>query len=97
MPSWRREGGTLSTARTAVGTRDQALRARARQGIPGGMYCHQSAATLPPEFPQFMERGRGSYLQRPREPRAHAGRRRRALERTDEALAAVRARFGPDA
>jgi glutamate-1-semialdehyde 2,1-aminomutase len=50
----------MSTAQLAVETRDQALRARARQVIPGGMYGHQNAATLPPEFPQFMERGRGS-------------------------------------
>jgi glutamate-1-semialdehyde 2,1-aminomutase len=49
----------MSTTPVAVETRDQALRARARQVIPGGMYGHQSAASLPPEFPQFMERGRG--------------------------------------
>ena len=35
------------------------LRARARRVIPGGMYGHQSAASLPPGFPQFMERGQG--------------------------------------
>src|SRR5262245_6566417 len=50
----------MSTVPVAIETRDQALRARARRVIPGGMYGHQSAATLPPEFPQFMERGRGS-------------------------------------
>jgi glutamate-1-semialdehyde 2,1-aminomutase len=38
---------------------DEALRARARQVVPGGMYGHQNAASLPAGFPQFMERGRG--------------------------------------
>ena len=41
------------------GPRDVALRARARHVVPGGMYGHQNAATLPPGFPQFLERGRG--------------------------------------
>jgi len=43
-------------------TGDQALRARARHVIPGGMYGHQNAAALPPEFPQFMERGHGCHV-----------------------------------
>src|SRR5262249_26514069 len=61
VASWAaRRRRAMSTARVAVETRDQALRARARRVIPGGMYGHQSATTLPPEFPQFMERGRGS-------------------------------------
>jgi glutamate-1-semialdehyde 2,1-aminomutase len=42
-----------------VPSRDAALRARARLVIPGGMYGHQSAATWPAPFPQFLERGRG--------------------------------------
>jgi glutamate-1-semialdehyde 2,1-aminomutase len=41
-------------------TTDAALRARAAAVIPGGMYGHQSAAGLPPEFPQFMARGAGA-------------------------------------
>jgi glutamate-1-semialdehyde 2,1-aminomutase len=52
----------MSIARPVVETRDQALRERARRVIPGGMYGHQNAATLPPEFPQFMERGSGSRI-----------------------------------
>ncbi len=39
---------------------DAALRQRAAAVIPGGMYGHQSAAQLPPGFPQFMARGRGA-------------------------------------
>jgi glutamate-1-semialdehyde 2,1-aminomutase len=42
-----------------TGSRDAALRDRARRVIPGGMYGHQSAATWPAPFPQFLERGRG--------------------------------------
>jgi glutamate-1-semialdehyde 2,1-aminomutase len=45
-----------------AGTRDAALRARARRVIPGGMYGHESVATLPPDFPQFLERARGTRL-----------------------------------
>ncbi len=39
---------------------DQQLRRRARAVIPGGMYGHQSAGPLPPEYPQFMRAGRGA-------------------------------------
>src|SRR6185437_15048255 len=39
---------------------DTALRERARLVIPGGMYGHQSAGPLPPEYPQFMASGRGA-------------------------------------
>jgi len=39
---------------------DRALRDRARAVIPGGMYGHQAAGALPPEFPQFMRGGRGA-------------------------------------
>jgi glutamate-1-semialdehyde 2,1-aminomutase len=42
--------------RTADGT----LRERARAVIPGGMYGHQAAGSLPPEYPQFMRGGRGA-------------------------------------
>ncbi len=34
---------------------DRDLRRRARAVIPGGMYGHQSAGPLPPEYPQFMK------------------------------------------
>jgi hypothetical protein len=46
----------VSAIGSAVATRDQQLRARAFRVIPGGIYGHQSAATLPPAFPQFMVR-----------------------------------------
>ncbi|HXY42958.1 MAG TPA: aminotransferase class III-fold pyridoxal phosphate-dependent enzyme [Acidimicrobiales bacterium] len=39
---------------------DAALRRRARQVIPGGMYGHLSANNLPPEYPQFYSRSEGS-------------------------------------
>jgi glutamate-1-semialdehyde 2,1-aminomutase len=45
---------------TAGGTQDQRLRERARAVIPGGMYGHQSAASLPSAYPQFMRGGRGA-------------------------------------
>jgi glutamate-1-semialdehyde 2,1-aminomutase len=41
-------------------TADRALRERARAVIPGGMYGHQAAGSLPPEYPQFMRSGRGA-------------------------------------
>jgi glutamate-1-semialdehyde 2,1-aminomutase len=41
-------------------TADRALRERARAVIPGGMYGHQAAGALPPEYPQFMRGGRGA-------------------------------------
>jgi glutamate-1-semialdehyde 2,1-aminomutase len=41
---------------------DAALRQRAAAVIPGGMYGHQSAGPLPPEYPQFMRAGRGARL-----------------------------------
>jgi glutamate-1-semialdehyde 2,1-aminomutase len=41
-------------------TADRALRQRARAVIPGGMYGHQAAGSLPPEYPQFMRGGRGA-------------------------------------
>ena len=39
---------------------DRLLRDRARAVIPGGMYGHQSALSLPPAYPQFMCGGRGA-------------------------------------
>ena len=39
---------------------DRLLRDRARAVIPGGMYGHQSAMSLPPAYPQFMRGGRGA-------------------------------------
>ena len=41
---------------------DQELRARAQAVIPGGMYGHQNAGPLPPEYPQFMRSGRGARI-----------------------------------
>jgi glutamate-1-semialdehyde 2,1-aminomutase len=41
---------------------DEALRERARAVIPNGMYGHQNASYLPPNFPQFFARGEGSRL-----------------------------------
>jgi len=46
----------------AGSTQDQRLRERARAVIPGGMYGHQSAASLPSAFPQFMRGGRGARI-----------------------------------
>jgi glutamate-1-semialdehyde 2,1-aminomutase len=39
---------------------DRALRERTRAVIPGGMYGHQAAGSLPSQYPQFMGGGRGS-------------------------------------
>jgi len=41
---------------------DAALRRRAAAVIPGGMYGHQSAGPLPPEYPQFMRAGLGARI-----------------------------------
>ena len=41
---------------------DRDLRRRARAVIPGGMYGHQSAGPLPPEYPQFMRSGKGARI-----------------------------------
>ena len=41
---------------------DRRLRERARAVIPGGMYGHQSAASLPADYPQFMRGGRGARI-----------------------------------
>ncbi len=43
-------------------TKDMALRERARAVIPNGMYGHQNASILPPNFPQFFSRADGAHL-----------------------------------
>jgi glutamate-1-semialdehyde 2,1-aminomutase len=43
-------------------TADTDLRRRARAVIPGGMYGHQSAGPLPPEYPQFLRSGHGARI-----------------------------------
>ncbi|WP_448614911.1 aminotransferase class III-fold pyridoxal phosphate-dependent enzyme [Modestobacter sp. URMC 112] len=43
-------------------TGDATLRARARAVIPGGMYGHMDAGSLPPGYPQFMAGGEGAWL-----------------------------------
>jgi hypothetical protein len=43
-----------------TGNRDEDLRARAQQVIPGGMYGHQSVSLLPDSFPQFFSRAKGA-------------------------------------
>jgi glutamate-1-semialdehyde 2,1-aminomutase len=43
-------------------THDAALRQRARAVIPGGMYGHQNAGSLPASFPQYLERGEGCHI-----------------------------------
>ena len=39
--------------------RDQALRARARRVVPGGMWGHQNAGRLPAAYPQFFRSAEG--------------------------------------
>ena len=53
------DASSASGGAERAASRDAALRDRARRVIPGGMYGHQSAATWPAAFPQFLERGRG--------------------------------------
>ena len=55
-PAAARPAGPDQRPRSA----DLALRERARAVIPGGMYGHQNAGPLPPEYPQFMRSGRGA-------------------------------------
>ena len=43
-------------------TPDQQLRARAQRVVPGGMYGHMRAEGLPPDYPQFFDRGQGCHL-----------------------------------
>jgi len=47
---------------TTEHTADQRLRERAGVVIPGGMYGHQSTASLPAAYPQFMRGGRGARI-----------------------------------
>ena len=42
------------------GPRDQALRARAKAVIPGGMYGHLNMRLMPADYPQFMASGVGA-------------------------------------
>jgi glutamate-1-semialdehyde 2,1-aminomutase len=53
---------TEQPGRAAEQTADRRLRERARAVIPGGMYGHQSAASLPAAYPQFMRGGRGARI-----------------------------------
>src|SRR5487761_2424295 len=53
---------SMQTRQTHTSSNDTAMRARAAAVIPGGMYGHQSAASLPEGFPQFIERGRGCHI-----------------------------------
>jgi len=48
-----------STDRLTV---DASLRARAAKVVPGGVYGHQSVASLPAGYPQYMSRGLGSHV-----------------------------------
>ncbi|HET9691498.1 MAG TPA: aminotransferase class III-fold pyridoxal phosphate-dependent enzyme [Acidimicrobiales bacterium] len=54
--------GPGRSATTPAGPFDSALRARAAAVVPGGMYGHQSARSLPAAFPQFMARGEGCHV-----------------------------------
>jgi glutamate-1-semialdehyde 2,1-aminomutase len=42
--------------------KDRALRRRAEEVIPNGMYGHQSALLLPENYPQFFARAKGAHL-----------------------------------
>jgi glutamate-1-semialdehyde 2,1-aminomutase len=52
--------GTKS--QSLANSRDRALRERAAQVIPNGMYGHQSVRILPENFPQFFARAKGARL-----------------------------------
>lgn len=43
-------------------SKDNQLRERAAQVIPGGMWGHQRAAAVPAEFPQFFDRAKGAIV-----------------------------------
>lgn len=45
---------------TPLTTRDAELRARARKVVPGGMWGHLNAASLPEGYPQFYSAGEGA-------------------------------------
>src|SRR5258705_10650440 len=55
----RQRGPRMNLSRLST---DAALRARAQQVIPGGMWGHQNAARLPAAYPQFFSRGEGCRL-----------------------------------
>ena len=63
-------GATAPVAQASTGhpasspptSADQALRARARRVVPGGMTGHLNAASLPTGYPQFFARGQGCRL-----------------------------------
>src|SRR5580692_12133998 len=57
---WR--AGTRRSGFMTEHATDRLLRDRARAVIPGGMYGHQSALSLPPAYPQFMRGGRGARI-----------------------------------
>jgi glutamate-1-semialdehyde 2,1-aminomutase len=48
-----------STPPILANSKDTALRTRARQVIPGGLWGHLNAANLPEGYPQFFARGEG--------------------------------------
>jgi glutamate-1-semialdehyde 2,1-aminomutase len=56
------EGDGMKAVDRAPLSADAALRDRAAKVIPGGMYGHQSVASLPASYPQFMARGEGAHV-----------------------------------
>ena len=54
--------GIATLPNSLSGPLDQALRARARAVIPGGLWGHLNAANLPPGYPQYFTRGQGCHL-----------------------------------
>ena len=52
----------MNTGPMLMNSRDAALRDRARQVVPGGMWGHQNAANLPEGYPQFFARGDGARI-----------------------------------
>ena len=54
--------GMERTMSNRILARDRALRDRAAKVIPGGMYGHQNAASLPESFPQYFTRAEGCRL-----------------------------------
>ena len=52
----------LAPSNQSSGPIDIALRNRARQVIPGGLWGHMNAANLPPGYPQYFTRGQGCHI-----------------------------------
>ncbi|MBC7634979.1 MAG: aminotransferase class III-fold pyridoxal phosphate-dependent enzyme [Acetobacteraceae bacterium] len=52
----------IASSNHSAGPVDTALRNRAMQVIPGGLWGHLNAANLPPGYPQYFTRGQGSRL-----------------------------------